>query len=129
MNWVGDTVPYDPFWGKRDKFVHTVGPTGAFKFVPQPNAAGFTGVFADGADYGIIRFSAAGPYDPTKPVPGNFDPGFAIKILRDGIPSANVVGSAPTTDTWNPFTHDYSNIIPWPTGEEGDKFRTATAYP
>ena len=35
VNWVGDTVPFDQFWGKREKFIHTQGAVGAFKFVPQ----------------------------------------------------------------------------------------------
>jgi len=46
----------------------------------------FTGIF-EGADYGIVRFSAASKPDPKS----NFTPGLGLKFLRDGKNSVNLV--------------------------------------
>lgn len=94
LDWVGDTVPFDDYWGKREKYIHTQGVVGAIKFVPNPQSKeAYTGTFKTGADYGFIRFSTGPPSDPTKPAAGNFAPGFALKFLRDGITSANLVAA------------------------------------
>eukprot|EP00347_Sterkiella_histriomuscorum_P000972 403373824 len=129
MNWQSDTVPYDDFWGKREKFIHTQGVTCAIKFTPTQTANGYTGMLGSGADYGLIRFSIGTPADPTQPAENNFGPAFAVKFLRDGGPSANLVASNDVQTTWNYFQNDNSNLI----GVAGDpilsKFKTATDYP
>lgn len=96
FNWLSDTVPFDQFWGKREKFIHTEGVTVGIKWVPKgkPSVA-YTGLFATGTDYGYLRFSTGPPSDPTKAAKGNFSPGMALKLLRDDYPSANLV-AAPT---------------------------------
>jgi len=62
--------------------------------VPVANNEGYTGVF-EGADYGFMRFSTGAQPDETKPAAsqafGNFGPGFALKLLRDGVVSASMV--------------------------------------
>eukprot|EP00347_Sterkiella_histriomuscorum_P008135 403346245 len=129
MQWVGDTVPYDDFWGKRDKFIHTEGVTCAVKFVPAKDAkTSYTGTLASGADYGVLRFSVGGEPDPTQPALGNFGPAFGLKFLIDGVPSANLVASNDDTDTWNYFQKDFSNLIAMPDGPIFFKFKTATDY-
>jgi len=45
---------------------------------------------------------------------GNYVPGFGIKFLRDGVPSANLVAmyGVDGQASWNYFKHDFSNHIP-----------------
>ena len=57
IDWVGDT--FENGWmGPRNKYIHSVGNTATVKFVKSSNSEGYTGIF-EGADYGIIRLSAA----------------------------------------------------------------------
>jgi len=58
LEWIGDTFE-DALLGERKKFIHSVGNVAGVKFVPQPNSAGYTGFFQDGADHGFIRLSLA----------------------------------------------------------------------
>ena len=105
----GDDMPC--YWdGCRNKDIHSVGVISKVKFetVDSP----FTGVFK-GADYGLIRHSTAAPYDKkTK----NLKPGLGLKLLRDGVDSANLVSmfSVDGQDSWNFFKNNWSNHIPAP---------------
>ena len=58
LNFVGDTFEAGVF-GPRAKYIHTVGNVAKVKYVPLANKEGYTGFFATGANYGIIRLSAA----------------------------------------------------------------------
>lgn len=71
----------------------------------------FTGIFKGG--HGFIRFSMAKAYEN-----GNITPGFSIKFMRDGVPSANFV-SMPSLDGQegkNFFENDYTNHPVKPNG-------------
>lgn len=93
VSWVADTIPTS-WLGKRTKYIHTVGVVAQVKFVPVSNNEGYTGLF-HGVDHGIIRFSTGAQPDTSKPkasqANGNFAPGFGLKFLIDGHPSANLV--------------------------------------
>jgi len=84
----------------------------------------------------FLRLSEAKQADPTSEYP--FVPGFGLKFLRDGVPSANLVamytlfGSA----SYNPFAHDFTNHVPdlGPNAATAlkllaKKFMTASAWP
>lgn len=47
----------------------------------------YTGMFT-GSDYGYVRMSIAAPTDTKTP---NLKPGMGVKLLRDGVDSANFV--------------------------------------
>ena len=71
------------------KVIHTFGSTALVRFVAA-RGTGYTGMFANGADHAVMRFSIVA--DWTKPCKGgtdwNFDgclkPSLAFKMLRDG---------------------------------------------
>jgi len=88
MNWVGDTFKDELL--ERKKYIHSVGNVGKVKLVPVANDAGYTGVF-EGCDYGYVRLSCAAQPNTAKPAEANFIPGMGLKLLRDGVPSANLV--------------------------------------
>lgn len=100
LNWIGDTHFDDPIDGNSPKWIHSVGAVGAVKFIPVENSEGYTGIFK-GAQYGIIRFSTSLSYNTSKASPngarGNFNPSIALKFLRNGVPSANIL-LVPTTN-------------------------------
>lgn len=84
--------------------------------MPVPNNEGYTGLF-EGADHGLIRLSLAKKPDPSKSSAEgaleNFTPGFGLKFLRDGMPSASMVAmySVDGQNSWNFFKNDFSNHI------------------
>eukprot|EP00347_Sterkiella_histriomuscorum_P022948 403336536 len=134
---VGDTFE-DEFFGVRNKFIHTVGNTATVKWTPVTNSEGYTGIFNSGADHGIIRLSAAIQPDFSRKNAndafGNFIPGFGLKLLRNGVPSGNLVAmfSVDGTQSWNFFKKEFSNHIPEPisTAQKilARKFATATPF-
>lgn len=85
-------MPPGLIYGTRRKYIHSVGLHGKVRFnayVPSPSKqTGFTGIFK-GAEYGIVRLSSAAKpaIDGSQPL----TPGIALKFLRDGIDSANLV--------------------------------------
>lgn len=109
MQWVGDEFEQGLF--ERKKYIHSVGNVGKVKFVAADDTP-YTGVFK-GADTGLIRLSCAAEPNPKKGPSGNFIPGFGLKLLRDGVPSANLVAmfSVDGQDSWNFFKNDFSNHI------------------
>ena len=117
ISWVGDTFE-NGWFGVRNKYIHTVGNTGMVKYTVAPNNEGYTGIFASGADHGVIRLSAAKKYDTTKSTAAeaydNFTPGFGLKFLRDGVHSGDLVAMYGVNgfDSWNFFKMDFSNHIP-----------------
>ena len=91
LNWVGDTFKNSYFM--RQKILHTVGCVAQVKFVPVEHNEGYTGIF-EGADYGLMRLSSAlFPNTANKQSArgSDFAPGMALKFLRDGQPSCNLV--------------------------------------
>ena len=75
----------------RKKLVHQQGLVAKASFRPTQQAEGmYTGIFKSGSDNAIIRLS-----DADLAVPGlnpGWNPSFAIKFLRTGVPSANQFG-------------------------------------
>ena len=137
LHWVGDT--FENGWlGVRDKYIHSVGNVAKVKYTPVANNEGYTGIFASGADHGLIRLSAAKQYDTTKTTAAealdNFTPGFGLKFLRDAVPSGNLVAmyGVNGADSWNFFKMDFSNHIGSAQGVAltlvAKKFETATPF-
>lgn len=99
----------DVFPQEREKLIHSVGVVGAIRFESTEEHP-YTGLFKEGADYGLIRFSSA--KEPSK---SGFTPGLAVKFLRDGRPSANFVAmpslDGQTCDAPNFFELPFRNHI------------------
>lgn len=118
LHWIGDTFENGLF-GPRNKYAHSVGSIAKVKFTPVENNEGYTGLF-EGADHGYIRMSLAKEPDYTKTTAAgaynNFIPGFSLKLLRDGRPSASMVAmyTVEGQDSWNFFKNDFTNHIPAP---------------
>lgn len=82
---------------------------------------GYTGFYETGFDYGIIRFSQTLPL--TEDSTGLL-PAVAVKALRDGARSQNVLGmpSFHPTDSWNFFENDFINRVePFDENDEVDQ--------
>eukprot|EP01126_Amoeba_proteus_P062097 TRINITY_DN839_c0_g1_i8.p1 TRINITY_DN839_c0_g1~~TRINITY_DN839_c0_g1_i8.p1 ORF type:complete len:341 (-),score=42.78 TRINITY_DN839_c0_g1_i8:67-1089(-) len=111
---VADDMPYQDFGlEERKKLVHTVGVIGSGKIDIHDNPFNYTGIFASGASEVIIRLSAA-KEPATQLGDGCLAPGIALKILRSGVPSANVFSmySLLGQNSFNFFKHDLSNHPP-----------------
>ena len=123
----GDDMPCY-WWGCRSKDIHSVGVVSKVRFetVDSP----FSGIFK-GADYGLIRHSTAAPYNKHFK---DLKPGLGLKLLRDGVDSANLVSmfSVDGQDSWNFFKNDWSNHIPEPKSKAliplAAKFHTETDF-
>ncbi|MGE0614233.1 MAG: hypothetical protein AB7P04_01220 [Bacteriovoracia bacterium] len=93
------------------KYLHRRGAMAQVKIVPRdPAHLKYTGVF-QGAECALLRLSLT--YRPAgdKPVA----PGLALKVLRDGTPSANIsalVSLDGQGKDFNFFAHPMSNIVP-----------------
>jgi hypothetical protein len=119
MKWVGDSFEDTFLLGPRKKYVHSVGNVAKIKFETIPNNANYTGFFATGAEYGYMRLSTAHQPDESKIVASkesNFAPGMALKFLRDGMHSANLLTMFEFVGqpSWNYFSNDFVNHIPGP---------------
>jgi len=95
----------------RRKFIHCIGNVAKVSFVAAPNTK-YTGVFK-GAENALLRLSNAGKPDFSKTTAegakSNFLPGFGFKILRNGLPSANLVAMFGVAGypSWNFFDEKY----------------------
>lgn len=78
---VTDTMPVN-----RLKKTHPVGVTSKVEFRAVENTP-YTGMFR-GAKHGIMRISET---TKTSPAVGKTAPGFGVKLLRDGMASANLI--------------------------------------
>jgi len=100
----------DVFPMEREKLIHGVGVVGSIAFVVNNTKPGYTGTWKTGGPFGLIRFSSA-----AKPSSSGFTPGLAIKILRDGRPSANFMAmpslDGQTCDETNFFKNSFKNHI------------------
>jgi len=125
----GDELPWEKglaLYGWRRKYIHTVGAVGQ---VEWRNIGGhpYTGIF-QGATQGIVRLSLAKQPSSSS---NNTVPGLALKFLRNGMDSANLVAmySVHGQESWNFFKNIFTNHIP-PVGLSmlhlGLKFSQAT---
>jgi len=100
----------DVFPRFRDKLIHSVGTVTKARFIAEANTP-YTGVFK-GCDNLLLRLSAATKPDSKKRTAeeayNNFKPGFGLKCLRNGMPSANLVGmfSLKGQKSWNFFKNE-----------------------
>jgi len=108
---VADDMPTQFFFQTRPKLIHSVGAVVTGKFVIKNTSLNYTGIFRSGCDNIILRFSLAGEPDPNVL---SITPAVAIKFLRNGIPSGNLIGmySLLGQDSWNFFKHDLTNHVP-----------------
>ncbi len=111
------------------KYLHRRGSIAKVKIVPVSSR--YTGVFA-GAECALLRLSLTYRVTRSKPVA----PGLALKILRDGVPSANVsalVSLNGQGKDYNFFKNPMSNIVPEGSGIGQTLvhklFRRVTGYP
>ena len=108
-----DYMQTEPLIGVRPKAIHTKGVVQQVRWESLPGHS-YTGLFATGADYGIMRYSVAKPYDASKwGSSSTFLPGMGIKWYRDGVHSANLQAMPGFSPTQNPnfFTNDFSNHV------------------
>jgi len=100
------------------KLIHSVGAVGKVELIPEPGQP-YTGIF-EGATNILLRISVAKAPDTKKTTADgaddNYVPGFGIKFLRDGVPSANLVSmySVNGQRSWNYFANEFSNRVPPP---------------
>jgi len=80
----------------RQKLIHSVGWTAKVRVEWQSNP--YTGMFSEAQSHGFMRISSA-----SKPDSKQNTPGFALKMMRDGKPSANLVAM------WSLFGQDNDN--------------------
>lgn len=111
------------------KYLHRRGSLAKVKIVPVSSK--YTGVF-EGAECALLRLSLTYKVTSSKPVA----PGLALKILRDGAPSANVsalVSLNGQGKNYNFFQNPMSNIVPEGKGIGQalvhKLFRKVTRYP
>lgn len=115
----------------RKKWIHTAGFTAPVRFESN-GLHNYTGLFK-GAEYGIIRFSSS-----TRPgLEDTYTPSFGLKLLRDGVQSANLVtmpqlDGTKCTET-NFFSFDFNTKLvrpeSWLANWIGRKFMQATHCP
>eukprot|EP00091_Calanus_sinicus_P018456 TRINITY_DN4220_c0_g1_i2.p1 TRINITY_DN4220_c0_g1~~TRINITY_DN4220_c0_g1_i2.p1 ORF type:complete len:357 (-),score=107.20 TRINITY_DN4220_c0_g1_i2:86-1156(-) len=107
----GDELPWEKdlvFYGWRKKYIHTVGTVGQVEWRNLGDHP-YTGLF-EGATQGIVRFSLAKEPSPESNATA---PGLGLKLLRDGMDSANLVAmySVDGQDSWNFFKNNFTNHI------------------
>ena len=126
----------DEFLDGRKKYIHTVGRIAKAQFVSTGDHP-YTGVFRGTSEL-LIRLSCAKEPDTKKTTAvdayDNFAPGMALKFLRNGSSSANIVAMFSTNgqNSWNFFKNDFSNHVPSSQGATlkalGLVFSSATSY-
>ena len=111
------------------KYLHRRGSMAKVKIVPVSSK--YTGVF-EGSECALLRLSLTYKVTGGKPVA----PGLALKILRDGNPSANIsalVSLNGQKKDWNFFKYPMSNVVPAGDGIGQDLvhrlFKRVTHYP
>lgn len=96
----GDIMPEG-----RTKIIHAHGSTALVRFVALPSSP-FTGLWGEGAPFGMMRVSLA--VAPTGDTPPNLVPGLALKFFVDNHPSVNVM-AMPSLEG-----QDEPNVFAWP---------------
>jgi hypothetical protein len=132
FNAASDQIPVG-----HKKIIHSQGVISQLEWT-STNDHKYTGVFKSGADKAFIRFHAAAQPDYTQPyapplAKGNFAPGISVKVLRDGIPSANFVCLGPNgasgQNSFNFFADKMLTHVPAPDNAVlQDKFATASSW-
>lgn len=95
--------------GCRNKTIHAQGMVGRIVWENNGMQHPYSGMFT-GADSGFIRMSVAKPTDTKTP---NLAPGIAVKLLRDGMDSANFVAmyEVEGQDDLNWFANSFNNHV------------------
>lgn len=97
------------------KYIHSVGAVAKVEWEMVPDAGGgghaFTGIFATGSKQALLRISKA----VDLPI-GRITPGLALKILLDGVVSANLLAliSLQGDTDHDIFYRNYTNHVPLP---------------
>jgi len=106
----GDELPLEQGGNTRVKTIHTVGSVARVEWKDLGQHP-YTGLFKGGTKHGIARFSLALKPDTDELKTA---PGIGLKLLRDGLDSANLVAmySVQGQQSWNFFKHNFSNHIP-----------------
>ena len=105
----------DTMQNGRTKSIHKRGMTFLAKYIPVQNNHNFTGIFRNGCEHAICRFSYANcPIKKDGVL--NLTYGFAMKFLLSNKPSANIFGmhSLDGQNTYNLFKYNYTNTLPQP---------------
>ncbi|KAJ3292195.1 hypothetical protein HK104_005520, partial [Borealophlyctis nickersoniae] len=109
----------------RKKFIRNNGAVAQVKIVPSGKPHPFTGIWATGAEHGIMRLTTLGePPKAPKETDVTLAPGGTIKIFRDGRPSTNlfaIYNLEGQKNNWNYFTNPLSNHLA-PPAETATKF-------
>ena len=116
----------------RKKLIHSQGMIVKAKWAPV-DGHNYTGLFASGSSYGLVRFSLAKqPPGSVKPGEIAMAPGVSVKFFRDGRPSGNFMAmySLDGQNSWNFFENQLSNHVDDPKDTLlkllAIKFRTAS---
>merc|ERR1712072_382221 len=112
----------DEYMADHAKVIHTFGSVAKVRLQAEANTP-YTGLFR-GADFGLIRLSLVkSPTDPCKGIPftaGCFAPGIAVKLLRDGTYSSNLIAMTSLGDgqgrNFNFFLNPMKIWVPKPLG-------------
>ncbi|KAI3636662.1 hypothetical protein MIR68_005351 [Amoeboaphelidium protococcarum] len=101
-----DTLPV-----YRDKLIHTQGVVAKIRWEPVASQYNYTGLFASGAQYGLLRFSSG-----TKPSQSSILPAAAVKLFRDNIKSANFMAmfTLDGQESLNFFKNNFTSHVPIP---------------
>jgi hypothetical protein len=108
-----DEAPVDEDGIRKIKAIHQYGSVAPFEYLPNENAAAFSGIFSD-RSIGLLRLGLALEYDEDG---GSYTPGMAVKFLVSGRESVNLHvmhsldGQGSNT---NIFLHDFTNVLPEP---------------
>ncbi|TPX61984.1 hypothetical protein SpCBS45565_g07121 [Spizellomyces sp. 'palustris'] len=98
----------------RKKFIRNRGAHALVKLVPTEAAKQYTGIWATGAQNGLIRLTTLDE-PPSNPKPDDIviAPGGSIKFWRDGVPSTNLffIYSLEGQTSWNYFENPCSNHL------------------
>lgn len=103
FEWFRDDLPYT-----HTKRIRSVGGVGLVKWHPSTEPHPYTGYFATGTPYALIRLSYTSPNDESGTTPG-----LSLKIFRDGIPSSNMLAmeSLGGQSSGNFFEFGFSNHL------------------
>jgi len=124
----------DEYMTEHAKIIHTHGSVASVRLVPLPSAAHMSGLFR-GAPHGVIRLSLVkDPKEPCYGVPftsGCFTPGIALKMLRNGTYSSNLIAMnllGDDNDDYNFFSKPLKTWVPLPTGLGASVVNTIFSY-
>ena len=108
----------------RVKTTHTHGVVAKVKWVPYENDEDYTGIYEDGSDHVLLRFSETANLTSES---NGLHPAVALKFLRDGTFAENIVATPNLTgsSSWN-FFHEPMKTRVEPFNEETHPIEVAT---